>query len=206
MDITFHGANAIALTTKTAKLIFDPIVPGIKLKTDKHDALVLSHQQSVDAKDEQLILDTPGEYETKEISLKGIAARAHMDEEGKQSTTMYRVDAQGVRVAVTGHIYPDLSDNQLEALGSVDVLIIPVGGNGYTLDAEGAAKVVRQIEPRVVIPTHYADKQVKYEVPQNDLKEFLDELGVSTEEETKYKAKSGSFPEQLTIVHLSRTT
>lgn len=206
MDITFLGANAIALSTKNAKMLFDPTVPGVEPKTDKYNVLVLTHDQPVKLKDEQLLLNTPGEYEAREISLKGIAARAHMDEPEAHSATMYRIDAQGVRVAVTGHIYPDLTDDQLEALGAVDVLILPVGGNGYTLDAEGAAKVVRQIEPKVVIPTHYADKQVKYEVPQNELKEFLDELGVSTEEETKYKAKSGNFPEQLTIINLKRTS
>ena len=206
MDVTFHGANAVALTTKNAKLVFDPTVPGVPLKTDKFDVVVLTHEQEVKLKDEQILLNTPGEYEAKEVSLKGIAARAHMDEEGKQTATMYRVDANGVRAAITGHVYPSLTDDQLEALGTVDVLILPVGGNGYTLDAEGAAKVVRQVEPKVVIPTHYADKEVKYEVPQNELQAFLDEIGVSTEEETKYKAKSGSFPDQLTVVHLQRTS
>lgn len=207
MDITFHGANAIALSTKKAKLIFDPAVPGLALKTDKFDAVALTHQQEAKIAEEQLVIDTPGEYEVKEVSLKGIAARAHMDEEDKQSATMYRVYAQGVRLAIVGHIYPELNDDQLEQLGTVDVLVIPVGGNGYTLDAEGAARIVRSIEPKVVVPTHFADKQIKYEVPQNEVQAFLDEIGAPlTEEETKYKTREGSFPEQLTIINLSRTS
>lgn len=206
MDLSFHGANAIALSTKKAKLIFDPVVPGLPVKTDKYDVIVVTHDQEVKPKGDQLLINTPGEYEAREVSLKGIAARAHMDEEDKQSATMYRVYAQGIRLAFTGHIYPQLTGEQLEQLGTIDVLVIPVGGNGYTLDDEGAARIVRAIEPKVVIPTHYADKQIKYEVPQIELKQFLDEIGAPmTEEETKYKAKDGMFPEQLTVINLKRT-
>ena len=55
----------------------------------------------------------------------------------------------------------------------VDVLFVPVGGNGYTLDAIGALKIIKKIEPKIIIPTHYADKAIKYEVPQADLDEVM---------------------------------
>ena len=87
----------------------------------------------------------------------------------------------------------------------VDVAIIPVGGSGYTLDAHQAIGVVRQIDPKVVIPTHYADKALSYEVPQMDLEPFLKELGASESEKTaKWKLK-GAVPEILTLVELERT-
>ena len=60
---------------------------------------------------------------------------------------MYRIEAGDIRAALLGNIYEKLDEDQLEALGVIDVLIIPVGGNGYTLDPTGAAKLVRQIEP-----------------------------------------------------------
>lgn len=207
MELTYHGANYVELATKQARLGIDPIVPGLSLNRDRLDIVAYtSEQTATSVKEGQLLLATPGEYEARGISIHGISARSHSDEEGKHSATMFRIVSQGVRLGVVGHIYPELSDDQLEALGMVDVLVIPVGGSGYTLDAEGAARVVRAIEPKVVIPTHYADNDITYEVPQHDLKEFLDEIGAPMQEEIKYKMKDGVFPEQLTVVVLARTT
>ena len=206
MDISFLGANALALNTKSAKILVDPVAGGLNINTNKADIILLTHKQDIKSKDQQLLINTPGEYEAKLVSFKGIAARAFTDDENQHSATMYRIDVPDARICITGHIHPDLSDEQLEALGTLDILIIPVGGHGYTLDAEGAAKVIRAVEPKVVIPTHYADKAIKYEVPQAELKEFLDEIGGPVEEEEKYKAKSGNYPEQLTIVTLKRNS
>lgn len=206
MEITFRGANAVSLSSKLANILVDPVVPGLDVETKKADVILLSANQTVAVSDEQLLINTPGEYEARGVSVKGIAARAHMDEEGKHSATMYRIDAGGFRVAVIGHIYPELNDEQLEALGTIDILIVPVGGYGYTLDASGAAGVVRAIEPSIVIPTHYADTAIKYEVPQAELKVFTDELGAPVIEEDSYKVKEGGLPEQLTVVALSRSS
>jgi L-ascorbate metabolism protein UlaG (beta-lactamase superfamily) len=209
VELTFHGANFVQCAIKGAKLGIDPIVPGIDFKSDKLDIIVstINRNGQVVLKNEQLHINTPGEYEARGFSIKGIAARAHLDEAGTHNATMYRIDTNGIMTGVVGHVHPDLSDDELEALGMLDVLVVPVGGNGYTLDAEGAAKVVRAIEPKVVIPTHYADEEVKYEVPQNELQGFIEELGAPTQEETKYKVKGiGDFPEQLTVVVLNRTS
>jgi len=206
VEISFLGANALALNTKTAKIIVDPAVPGLKVDAAKADIILLTQPFDISPKESQLVINTPGEYEAKTISIKGIASRAHVEDDGQQGATIYRIDTPAARVGIVGHIHPSLSDEQLEALGTLDVLIVPVGGHGYTLDAEGAAQVVRAIEPRVVIPTHFADKSIKYEVPQSELKEFTDELGVPLQEEQRYKIKPGSLPEQLTVVVLSRTS
>ena len=65
----------------------------------------------------------------------------------------------------------------LEALGTINVVIIPVGGNGYTLDADDAGTIIRQLNPNIVIPTHFDDGQTKYEVPQDNLEAFEKEMG-----------------------------
>jgi L-ascorbate metabolism protein UlaG (beta-lactamase superfamily) len=96
-----------------------------------------------------------------------------MDEEGKNSATIYTLEADGTRVAILGHIYPELSEDQLEEIGMVDIVVVPIGNSGYTLDAVGALKIIKQIEPKVVIPTHFADKDIKYEVPQVELSPML---------------------------------
>lgn len=205
MEISYLGANALALNTKSAKILVDPFVNGLKINTAKADIVVLTQPQALSLKADQLLINTPGEYEAKLVSFKGIAARAHTDDAGQHSATMYRVDVPDARIGITGHIHPQLSDEQLEALGTLDILIVPVGGHGYTLDAEEAAKVIRAVEPKVIIPTHYGDSAIKYDVPQAELKEFLDEIGGPVEEAESYKVK-GEYPEQLTIITLARTS
>jgi L-ascorbate metabolism protein UlaG (beta-lactamase superfamily) len=100
-----------------------------------------------------------------------------------------------------------LNDEQLEALGVVDMVIVPVGGGGLTLDATSAASLVRQIDPKVVIPTHYADGALKYEMPQEPLETFVKELGSPVEAVgVKYKLKGvSSLPAVLTVIEIARS-
>jgi len=129
------------------------------------------------------------------VSVIGIAARAHMDEPNAKTTTIYKVVIDDIKIAITGHIYPELSDDQLESIGTVDVLLIPLGGSGYTMDATGALKIIRKIEPKIVIPSHYADKVLRYEVPQQDLEGALKDLAMEPKERTaKLKLKSANIP------------
>ena len=98
------------------------------------------------------------------------------------------------------------SEDQLESIGVVDIIVIPVGGNGYTLDATAAAHLVRQIDAKVVIPVHYADSGLKYEVPQDDFEVFHKELGGEVESVDKLKVKTvGTLPTILTLYKLARS-
>lgn len=204
MEIQFYGANCVRLTTKKAAIIVDDTtgsftkIGDIQLFTNGHNGA------KTDAK---IVIDVPGEYEVSDTSINGIAARAHMDEEGKRSATMFKLVVDDVRVAVLGHVYPDLSEEQLEAFGTIDLLVVPVGGNGYTLDAIGALKLIKKIDPKIVIPTHYADKAVAYEVPQQSLEEVLKALAMEPKETVdKLKLKSGEMGDttQLIVLENSR--
>jgi len=118
---------------------------------------------------------------------------------------MYRVEADDIRVGVVGHIFPELSDAQLEALGTIDVLIIPVGNSGYTMDAVGALNLIKKIEPKLVIPTHYDDKAIKYPVPQVSLEEALKGLAMEPKETVpKLKVKPAELAENTELVVLER--
>jgi L-ascorbate metabolism protein UlaG (beta-lactamase superfamily) len=119
---------------------------------------------------------------------------------------MYRVEIGDVRLAVLGNIESKLTEDQLESLGVIDLLILPVGGGGYTLDATSAAAIVRQIGPKAVIPVHYADSALQYEVPQDTLEVFTKELAAPVETVSKYKVKSAaSIPQVLTVIELTRS-
>lgn len=192
MEIQYYGANCIRLVTKKATIVVDDLTGSvaktgdIALFTGNHDKLKT---------DVKIEIEQAGEYEVSDTSIQGISARSHLEQEDDdQSITIFKIIADDIKVAVLGHIYPDLNDEQLEALGTIDVLIIPVGGNGFTLDAIGALKLIKEIEPKIIIPTHYADKAVKYEVPQQTLADVLKELSMEPKETVpKLKLKSNEL-------------
>lgn len=140
------------------------------------------------------------------MSIRGIGAQAHTDAPDQHSATMYKIDVNDIKLLITGHIYPQLSEAQLEEIGAVDVVVIPVGGHGYTLDPQGALSVIKAIEPKLIIPTNYADKSIKYPVPQLTLSEALKELGMEPKEtmvKLKLKPTELSDVTQLVVVEIS---
>lgn len=179
MELEFHGANCIKITNKKNSIVIDDNLASLGGKgvaTPKD--IVLSTLDTKLDTNARFTIASPGEYEVADVSVQGVAARSHMDEEKQTSATMYRLLVDGVRVVITGHIYPQLTESQLEALGAVDILFIPVGGNGYTLDSIGAQRIIKEIEPKVVVPTHYDTSSLNFEVPQAPLEEAIKSLGL----------------------------
>lgn len=207
-DIEYKGGNTVVIATKKSKLITDPKQSLVGLKDiDPKGMLALATEPRFEVRsdDAMLHIEGPGEYEVGDFSVKGVAAQRHLDSEGFGST-MYRVEVGDVRIAIIGNIDPKLTEDQLEALGVVDITVIPVGGGGYTLDATAAAHLVRQIDAKVVIPVHYADSGLTYEVPQEDFEVFHKELGGEVETIDKLKVKAASsLPAVLTLFKLTRS-
>lgn len=205
MDIQFYGANCVAITTKHIRLIFDDnlIALGGKSVTHEGDVALFTSAHSEPVAKAKMTIDLPGEYEAQGVTVRGIQARAHMDAENERSGVMYKVTVGDIRILVTGHIFPKLSESKLEDIGLVDIIIVPVGGNGFTLDPEGALQVIKQIEPKLVVPTHYADSAFKFEVPQQGLEDALKVIGIEPAETTKklqYKATEVTDATQLIVL------
>lgn len=208
MDIQFYGANCVTLSTKQARVVVDDNLATLGAKSVvKSGDIVLFTGDHPDVKgDPKIIIDQPGEYEVSGVSIYGIQKRAHMDEEGKKSATMYKLLIDDLRVLVTGHVYPELSDKQLEQIGMVDVMIVPVGGNGLTLDGIGALKLIKKVEPKLVIPTHYEDASLNFEVPQQPLQDALKVLAMEPKETTpKLRVKQAELGEVTGLVVLERS-
>ena len=209
IEIEYFGGNSVKIIHNKQELIINPKRSHVGL-TD------LNVKQAIEAvtdaiftvknDDSILVIDGPGEYEVRGYSIKGIAINGYQDM-GKQckNNNIYIVEVDDVKIAIMGNIEPNLTDEQLENIGLVDVLILPVGGGGYTLYGKEAAKIVKQIEPKVVIPTHYAGSGLNYEVPQDTLDEFIGELGtVPTKQDKLVIKKIADLPENMTIVELTR--
>ena len=209
-EVEYKGANAVVVSSKKASIVIDPKLSIVGLKDlNVKDAIELATEArfAINSEDAKLVIEGPGEYGIADFDIRGVAAQRHLDTENDPKiSTMYRIENGDIRLAVIGNIYEKLNEDQLEEIGIVDVLVIPVGGSGYTLDATGAAAITRQIDPKVVVPVHYADDSIKYEVPQSDLNTFITELGAPVEEAPKLKLKNaGALPATLTVYTLARS-
>lgn len=208
-ELEYKGGNTVILSTKKSTIVVDPklSIVGLKdIKTKDEVELVTEDRFAVQNPDARIVLDSPGEYEVGDFTIKGAAALRHIDTENDEKmSTIYRIECGDIRIAVLGNIAGSVTDEQYESIGVVDILILPVGGNGYTLDATSAAAIVRQVEPKIVVPVHYADPGLRYEVPQDTLETFTKELGAPVESVPKLKLKSAAaLPEALTIMVVTR--
>lgn len=206
MELQYYGGNCLRIATKKAQIVVDDNLTDLGLKSiTKSTDIALRTTTLIAEKEAQFTTGLPGEYEVADVVIHGIAARSHMDEQGKTSATIFTISSGDLKLVIIGHVYPELFEDQLEAIGMVDIAVVPVGNSGYTLDGLGALKIIKQIEPKVIIPTHYADKALKYEVPQVELKEALKSLGIETSETLdKYKPKVSDLTDNTHLIVLKR--
>lgn len=206
MEITYYGANCVLLTTKPLKVLIDPVSgeygPNPKVSADV--TLFTQQPQQEVAASAGTTITFPGEYEMKSVSIEGVAARLHTEESAeKLEGVIYCLSYNGIRMVVCGNIHPELSEEQIEQLDGVDVLVVPVGGRGLTLDKEAAASLVRQFNPGAVVPVHFNDDQIEYPMPQADVSEFLHEMGVSElEPQDSFKVSARDTAEEINFVQL----
>lgn len=183
MDINWLGHSCFRLRGKQAAIITDPFPPdlGYTLGKPTADIATISHQhpshsygKGIDG--EPKIINGPGEYEIKGVLIIGIAT-FHDANGGKEKgkNTVYLIEIDGITVCHLGDLGHVLTTEQVEEIDDVDVLLLPVGG-GATINASTAAEVLRQIEPRVVIPMHYKTPVLERELGPVD--SFLKEMGI----------------------------
>lgn len=207
MDIQFYGGNCISIANKHVRIVIDDTLEDLGQKPiiKEGDVALFTGPHGTPKTAPKIVLDHPGEYEVSEVSIYGIALRGHMDEPGKREVTAYKVIIDDVRYFISGHIYPDLSEKELEAIGTVDVLFVPVGGNGFTTDPVGALKLIKKIEPKLVIPTHYDDTALSFPVPQQTLEQAITTLSMEPKETTaKLKLKPTDLSEDLQLIVVTR--
>ena len=171
-----------------ANIVIDPFseeATGLKLPNLSDDILLVTHNHKdhnnvKDVKGTPFLVQGPGEYEVKGVFIQGIPS-FHDDKEGKEKgqNTIYIIEAEDMRFCHLGDLgQKQLKDEQLEKIDSVDVLMIPVGGE-YTIDSTSAQKIISQIEPKIVIPMHYALPKLKFKL--DEVSKFLKTMGKKDE-------------------------
>ncbi len=166
-----------------ANIVIDPFDEETGLKTPSFSADILlvthdhhDHNNVKAVKGESFLIGGPGEYEVKGVFIQGIPS-FHDDVNGEErgQNTIYVIEAEEMRFCHLGDLgQKQLTDEQLEKIDSVDVLMIPVGGE-YTIDSSSAQKIISQIEPRIVIPIHYNLPKLKMKL--DEVSKFLKTMG-----------------------------
>ncbi|MEK7470385.1 MAG: MBL fold metallo-hydrolase [Patescibacteria group bacterium] len=197
MDITYIGHSSFKIRTKSATVITDPFDPastGIKFPPQEADIVTISHDHADHNYLEKIsgykkVVAGPGEYEIMGISIIGIST-FHDDKEGSErgKNTIYVYEAEGLRIVHLGDLGHALSESQIEALGEVDILMIPVGGV-YTIGPKEASDLVSAVEPYFVIPMHFGGDKLQ------PLEAFLKEVGQEGEKMSKFSIKKMDIEE-----------
>ena len=198
MEIQVLGGNTVRISTKkTSIIVNDSTATGKSNLKDDEIALFSDKTDNKFEKKIRLFVCSAGEYEVADVLIIGIPAFPYKEDSPKKlNSTIFKLISDDTSLAVVGDISPDLTDSQIEDLGHVDALIIAVGGNSLTLDALEALKVIKKIDPFVVIPVHYNDGTTQYPSKQDDLEQITKVIGLEIAETiNKYKLKSSNFIE-----------
>lgn len=211
MDINFLGQASFRLKGKNTTVITDPYDSSLGIKFPKTEADIVTvshdhfdHNAANLVGGDPFVIDGPGEYEIKGVKVTGVAS-FHDEKKGEQrgKNVLFSFLVDGIRICHLGDLgQEELTDKQLEDLGQVDILLVPTGGV-FTIDATKAAKIAASLEPKIVIPMHFQDKDTKVELEPVD--KFLKEMGVENRELLpKLSVTREKLPEELTVVLLEK--
>jgi L-ascorbate metabolism protein UlaG (beta-lactamase superfamily) len=199
MEIIWHGHSFFEIQGKTAQgkivVAVDPFDKkiGLKPKRTKAHILLLTHYHydhsnkevvtGIPSKDRKdlFLIDEPGEYEVKGVKIRGIPS-FHDKVQGKErgENTIFVIEIEGIKVCHMGDFgEAELSNEQAKEIVGVDVLLIPVGGK-FTISGKEAARIVSQIEPKIVVPMHYKTKETNLDIDNEN--SFLNFIGLKEKE------------------------
>lgn len=206
MEITYYGANCFKVNSKNTSLVIDDNLKemGLKAITSESDALAYTQRMLIDEDIEaQIVLDGPGEYELDDVTVLGIQARAYTDKDNEATATIFKVINGEHQLLFLGHVQPKLDSKVLEKIGVVDVLFLPVGGSGYTLDSEDASEVIKLMSPKVIVPCHFEDEGLKYDMPMRSLQDFISKMGLVEPTHVKSLKLKGELEESVVVLDRS---
>lgn len=208
MEITWLGHACFRLRSRDVAIVLDPYHKEFgNLGKPTADIVLVSHDHPGHSGTDQVVgarkvLTAPGEYEIKAVPIVGVQT-AHDGEgcrrRGRNVAWVFELD--DVSICHLGDIGDKLTSEQVDAVGNVDVLMVPVGGHN-TVNAAQAMELVTQLEPKIVIPMHYATGGQR-ETPLDTVDAFLREQGTrDLAPQPKLTVTKASLPEETQVVLL----
>ena len=209
MDITWLGHSCFRIRGSQAIIITDPFPPGMGYTLGKQTADIVtvshphkSHSYNEGVSGEHRLLKGPGEYEISGVLILGITTyHDAIKGQSKGKNIIYLMEVDGVAICHLGDIGHVLTDAQIEEMGNVDILMVPVGGVS-TINAAMAAELIRKLEPKIVLPMHYKTPKTTRELEPVD--NFLKEMGLSqVEPRPKLSVSKSNLPLSTQVIILS---
>jgi L-ascorbate metabolism protein UlaG (beta-lactamase superfamily) len=200
MEIRWYGQACFLIKTagenkEEVKLLFDVFSDeiGIKTPSEESEILLLSNCLKVKSLPKhRLLINEQGEYEAKNVFIKAISINEDL---------IYIIESEDLRICHLGAFSAkELTPEQIEEIGEVDVLTIPVGGGDVITGAE-ALKIVNQIEPKIIVPSCFNIPKLKVKLEEVD--GFLKAIGqAKPEAEGKLSVSKEKLPDKTTVVIL----
>lgn len=217
MQISWNGFGSFTLAAKTAQgdvtLVTNPFSrdDGPKFPRSLAASIIVSSHEGVDADNREAIaaeypedrhcpfvIAHAGEFEVRGVAVTGV----HAPKKDGSAHTVYRFDAEDMSIGYLGALDRTLTDKEIEALGTIDVLVIPAGG-GDVLGASGAAEVIAQVEPRLIIPSYVSGEGAATSYAEHGA--ICRELSCPAEALSKLKLTRAMLPEEdMKIITLNR--
>src|SRR3989338_1767244 len=181
MIITYHGVDFFKVSFGDTTIAVNPISKDSKLKSTRFGSdITLISLNSLEhngadvtsrGEKESFLINGPGEYEVSGVFIKGLLSKSNYGGE-ERVNTIYMVSLEGINLCFMGALGDaKLSNEVKEAMDGIDILFVPIGGDGV-LDPAVAHKIAVQFEPKLIIPSHYGDV-----CEAGALKKFLKEAG-----------------------------
>lgn len=207
MNLSWFGHSCFRLEGKEFSILIDPFSKEIGLRPPRikdqvvlitHDHYDHNNLEGVEA--DTLVINGPGEYESRGAYIQGISS-FHDAVQGVERgpNTIYVIKLEGISLCHLGDLgQAELTDEQLNLIGSPDVLLVPVGGTD-TINYKTAVAVVGQIEPKIIVPMHYQLPDLKIALDPVD--KFLKEISLTPEKVDKLKLSAKTLPtEEMKLV------
>jgi len=213
MNISWLGHSCFKISKKIdgreVILVTDPYSKetGLFPPKIKADIVSISHHHfdhdyidkiTGNNEDQLIILDRAGEYEVKKVFINGFDS-FHDKKQGAEHglNIIFKFTIDDICIVHLGDLGEKPNEKLIDNINDVDILMVPVGGK-YTLDGAEAAEVVRQIEPRIVIPMHYKVKGLKIDI--SDETKFIKAMGTESEQLSKLRISRKDLPEDTTKI------
>jgi len=210
MEIMFLGHSCFRIKGKKSSVVVDPYSKeiGFLLPKVKADAVVISHDHFDHndvsrVEDYRVKITEPGEYEVGGIKIVGIAS-FHDEVKGAKrgENTIYKIVVDDIVVVHLGDLGTKLTDEQIEDLNRVEVLLLPVGGK-YTIGADEAVEIVKELNPAIVVPMHFKEQGKKVDV--GTVGQFIEKIGLEARKVgKKLTVKKEDLGEETELVLMGR--
>lgn len=218
MDIQYLGHSCFKLKGKAGIVVCDPYDSnvGFSLPNLSADVVTVSHDhfdhnasqkiKGTARREKPFLVSAPGEYEVGGISIFGVPT-FHDSSKGSErgKNNIFTIVLDHLRICHLGDLGHTLTDQDISQIGTVDVLLVPVGGV-FTINPTQAIEVISSIEPSFVIPMHYKTEEHHPDTFKDvqPLDTFLHEYGVTKKPVTSLSIDAGKLPEETELVVLEK--